>query len=103
MKTLVLAALLLPALSFAQSGEIQRGTVLLLDRVDKTAHVPVPRRGQSMATVESRYGAPDQRVGPVGSPPITRWVYSDFTVYFESNRVIHAVVNKASDSESLGP
>ena len=33
---------------------------------------------------------------------INRWVYDRFTVYFEKDRVISAVVNRASPAE-LGP
>lgn len=51
----------------------------------------VPARGQSMAAVEQRFGAPTQRVAPVGSPPIARWEYPAFVVYFEGDRVIHTV------------
>lgn len=51
-----------------------------------------PRRGLTMAQVEERYGAPLSKQGPSGQPPIYFWEYSDFTVYFESNFVIHAVV-----------
>jgi hypothetical protein len=44
-----------------------------------------------MADVESRFGAPATRHATVGQPPITRWDYADFSVYFEFERVIHAV------------
>jgi hypothetical protein len=30
----------------------------------------------------------------VGDPPISRWVYDHFTVYFEYDKVLHSVVNK---------
>jgi hypothetical protein len=50
-----------------------------------------PTRGQTMATVEQRFGAPSGKLDPVGEPPITRWEYPEFTVFFEFNRVIHAV------------
>jgi hypothetical protein len=50
-----------------------------------------PSRGQSMAQVEQRFGEPSQRVGAVGEPPISRWVYPQFVVYFEHSHVIHAV------------
>ena len=50
-----------------------------------------PSRGTSMAKVESRFGAPATRTGPVGQPPITRWDYADFVVYFEYDHVVHAV------------
>lgn len=50
-----------------------------------------PRRGASMASVESRFGAPGSRSGAVGQPPITRWEYADFIVYFEYDHVLHSV------------
>lgn len=50
-----------------------------------------PHRGMSMQTVESRYGAPTKRLDAVGHPPITRWEYPGFVVYFENQTVIHAV------------
>ena len=51
-----------------------------------------PTRGMSMAQVEARYGAPTQRYAAVGDPPITRWVYPAFVVYFEYQHVVHSVV-----------
>ena len=98
---IALLAIGLPLAATAQESVSTRGTVLLVDRVARTAHVPVARRGQSMDTVEREFGAPESRQGPVGDPPITRWNYAEFTVYFEGNRVIHAVVNRASATESL--
>jgi len=53
-----------------------------------------PRRGTSQAGVAARFGEPKQRMAAVGQPPISRWVYDQFTVYFEGDRVIHAVINK---------
>lgn len=50
-----------------------------------------PARGTTMARVEATYGAPTQRVAPVGQPPITRWEYPGFIVYFEHSHVIHSV------------
>ena len=51
----------------------------------------VPSRGQTMAEVERQFGAPASRLAAVGQPPITRWVYPGFVVFFEGSRVIHAV------------
>ncbi len=53
-----------------------------------------PTRGMSMAAVEQRYGTPANRRAAVGEPPITRWEYAGFTVYFEHQFVIHSVVNR---------
>ena len=51
----------------------------------------IPGRGMSMADVEARFGAPQRRKSPVGDPPITRWEYDGFVVYFEYKHVIHSV------------
>ena len=51
----------------------------------------MPTRGMTMAQVEARFGAPTQRYDAVGQPPITRWVYPAFVVYFEYQHVVHAV------------
>jgi hypothetical protein len=51
-----------------------------------------PHRGSTMAQVEGQYGAPSNRHAAVGNPPITRWDYPQFSVYFENDRVLHAVL-----------
>jgi hypothetical protein len=58
------------------------------------SNVGGPSRGLSMAQVENRFGEPSQRVGAVGDPPISRWVYPQFVVYFEGSYVIHAVARR---------
>ena len=50
-----------------------------------------PARGMSMEKVEASYGAPANRAPAVGDPPITRWEYPGFVVYFEHNLVLHTV------------
>ncbi len=54
----------------------------------------MPSRGSTKQAVRDQLGSPERAVGPVGEPPITRWVYDDFTVYFEHNRVLHSVANR---------
>ncbi len=58
------------------------------------AGVTMPTKGMSMRQVEERFGAPENKEAPVGDPPITRWKYDDFTVYFEYQYVIHSVLNR---------
>ena len=53
----------------------------------------VPARGTSMEKVEAQFGAPSERLPAVGEPPITRWKYPGFEVYFEHHLVIHTVVS----------
>ncbi len=54
-------------------------------------HDAPPARGTRMTAVEAALGAPSERHAAVGNPPITRWDYPDFVVFFENDRVIHAV------------
>ena len=71
-----------------------RADTLLIDGVESDAQSAStrPKSGMTMTAVESTYGAPAQRRATVGQPPITRWDYPSFSVYFENDRVIHAVV-----------
>lgn len=52
-----------------------------------------PKKGMSKAQVRKKYGEPVQSYSAVGQPPITRWRFDNFTVYFEYNHVVHAVSN----------
>jgi hypothetical protein len=53
-----------------------------------------PKAGQTMTAVEAKFGVPAEKRGAVGEPPITRWDYAQFSVYFEHDRVIHAVAHR---------
>jgi hypothetical protein len=55
-----------------------------------------PSFAQNMAQVEQRFGAPTERFAAVGQPPITRWVYPGFVVYFEYQHVVHAVASRGT-------
>jgi len=58
----------------------------------KPTGVETPQRGSTMAAVEAKFGAPANKTGPVGNPPITKWFYPNFVVVFENDKVLHAVV-----------
>jgi hypothetical protein len=62
----------------------------------KQSDVATPTRGMTMNQVSSRFGAPTSKVPAVGSPPISRWEYPGFVVYFEADYVIHSVVSDSS-------
>ncbi len=59
----------------------------------KQPGVPSPTRGMSMQQVESNFGAPSAKSATVGKPPITRWDYAGYSVYFEYDHVIHCVAS----------
>lgn len=50
-----------------------------------------PSRGMTQTRVAADYGQPSLRVEAVGEPPISRWEYPGFVVFFEHDRVIHSV------------
>jgi hypothetical protein len=57
----------------------------------------LPRKGTTMPVVLKHFGAPQKKYAPVGGetakhPPITRWDYPGFSVFFERSHVVDAVV-----------
>ncbi|WP_374381946.1 phosphodiesterase [Pseudomonas fluvialis] len=53
----------------------------------------LPRLGESQRSVLERFGLPDHEHPAVGQPPITRWDYREFSVYFEYRHVIRSVAH----------
>jgi hypothetical protein len=97
MKIRKLAALLAAcAAAGAGAGAAVAETVVVNDQVQvRESQVDRPKRGSTMSEVEKHFGAPVTRHPTVGGaphqPPITRWDYNGFSVFFEHDRVIHAV------------
>ena len=91
MQTRILAALLIGA---TLAGSALAETVVVNnDQIEVLpSQVDRPKRGTTMDEVEKHFGAPVNRHPTVGAPPITRWDYSGFSVFFEKDRVIDAVV-----------
>jgi hypothetical protein len=53
----------------------------------------IPSKGMTQAQVKSAFGEPSLTKPPVGKPPISRWDYSNYSVYFEGKYVIHSFRN----------
>lgn len=86
--------LLLACLSISASAD-----VLLVDSIkslppNNEQGLPRPVTGNSMSQVSARFGEPDSTRDAVGEPPITRWVYPGYTVYFEHEHVVNVVVHR---------
>lgn len=79
--------------SLCSTGGTVLADTLLIEGVDAAQSTATerPKRGSSMASVEARFGAPTTRSNAVGKPPITRWDYASFAVYFEYDHVLHSV------------
>jgi len=56
----------------------------------------MPHRGMTMEQVKQSFGEPKKTIAPVGKPPITRWIYEGFIVYFEDGHVIHSLATADS-------
>ena len=82
----LLFALLAPTALFADTLTIPLGSQgAALDARN------LPRKGESKRAVLERFGLADEEHQPVGQPPITRWDYREFSVYFEYDHVIDSV------------
>lgn len=62
------------------------------------AKAPAATRGMTMSQVEQKFGAPVNKLAAVGDPPIARWEYAEYTVYFEHHLVLTSVINRGNDS-----
>ncbi|MDX1803644.1 MAG: hypothetical protein R3292_06150 [Alcanivorax sp.] len=62
-----------------------------------------PQRGMTQAQVRAQFGAPEKTLPPVGNPPITRWFYNGYTVYFERNLTLYTVVDTPPQSTAPAP
>ncbi|MDH3354968.1 MAG: hypothetical protein OEL79_07115 [Chromatiales bacterium] len=56
--------------------------------------IKLPSKGMSKSKVKRDFGNPVHINPAVGKPPISSWVYDNYTVYFEHEWVIHSVLNK---------
>jgi hypothetical protein len=83
---LLLAAVFLSSLAGAETITVDNGIAV------RESDVATPARGMTMDQVATKFGAPVTKVPAVGKPPISRWQYPGFVVYFESEHVIHSVV-----------
>lgn len=100
-------ALALAAAALAGYTAPVAADTLLIDRVAREQAVSEPTQGMTMDSVLARFGEPATRFEPVGGnkpqhPPITRWAYPQFTVYFEHDKVIDVVLNRSTALEQ-GP
>jgi hypothetical protein len=108
MQTRILVAFLC---SCAAAGSAAADTVVVNDQVQvRESRADVPKRGLTMDEVQKHFGAPVTRHPTVGGgsphrPPITRWDYNGFSVFFEKDRVIDSVATggEAGGAQATAP
>ena len=87
------------AATFLLASSVSYADVLRMEESTRTIvmeapidFVATPTRGMSMDSVRNAYGEPKESYPAVGQPPISRWDFEKFHVFFEHNMVLHAVV-----------
>jgi len=106
-RTLLLSTLPFLTLSMPvtaeDTGTRTEGDVLVIEEAPageatrsprRTAEDRVPSRGMNKDNVRNVFGEPAREHAPVGDPPITRWDYADYSVFFEYNKVLHSVMTE---------
>jgi hypothetical protein len=97
MKTLVfLVVSILSASQVAQAESIQ---ISVSKQSPGMQAVDRPRNGMNKKDVELKYGPPQEVTAAVGNPPISMWIYKDYSVYFENDLVLHTVLNMESSAK----
>jgi hypothetical protein len=86
------------ALCLSTSAFSVSSNTLLIDAISDAppndpSGLPRPTNGQTMNMVLAKFGNPSKKLPAVGNPPITRWVYDGFTVYFEHKLVLKSAVH----------
>ena len=87
----------------ALTGISQAETILLpvASQGNYLGEITKPVKGQKQQQISHQFGTPIHTSGPAGTPPITRWDYRDFSVYFEGDVVIHSVLkHRRLDSQA---
>ena len=86
---LILGLIALPAFVGTANAD-----VLLIEEVRQADSMQLPANGMNKSEVRSAYGDPGTTHAPVGNPPITRWDYANWSVYFEYDLVLFTVLKK---------
>lgn len=72
--------------------------VLLIESIQSAPAIATPRNGLTMSQVRQQFGEPAQELAAVGEPPISRWEYTGFSVFFENDVVLHSVIQHAKNN-----
>lgn len=91
LKAVILVALLSAGSAFAQGDTLQMGGT---DNAARFESAGKPTRGMTQERVRADFGSPQSQDAAVGEPPISRWHYAGFVVFFEYDRVIHTVTKR---------
>ncbi len=75
------------------SGAADNASVQTGEKMPSNFAGSTPGNNTPMTQVREQFGQPGTEAPAVGKPPIARWYYAQYTVYFEFDRVITSVIN----------
>ncbi len=81
------------ALALAFCAQFAVADVLIIDEVRQSESMQLPKNGASKADTEAKFGTPSKKLPAVGDPPITRWEYDTYNVFFEYDLVLFSVLH----------
>lgn len=76
-----------------QNSSAEEIRIPIGEQAKDQSRIDMPGKGMSKDRVKTLFGEPLEEIPAKGQPPISRWKYQDFTVYFDGNAVIHCVRN----------
>lgn len=78
-------------LAFLSISHVQAEALRIPVSQQGAVRISMPAHGDQQAQVLQQFGEPRVRHQSVGQPPISRWDYPGFSVYFEYFTVINSV------------
>lgn len=99
--TTVFLTCLLGLATFMQNSIAEEIRIPVGKQAKDEAPIDMPSKGMSQTRVKALFGEPLEETPPKGQPPISRWKYKEFTVYFDSGAVIHSVRNFHPKTDSV--
>jgi len=75
----------------AMEKSTSTGDMMLPPPAEHATGVKMPRSGIKLDKVRNDFGSPQVEIPAVGKPPILRWKYPEYIVYFEYDLVIISV------------
>jgi hypothetical protein len=68
--------------------------VLLVDSIQSAPQIQTPRNGLTMSQIRQQFGTPASEIPAIGDPPISRWEYNSYSVFFENDLALHTVIHQ---------
>ena len=100
MTRMVVLTLVLGTMAFFAPATVVYADVLLIEEVRQAESMQLPANGMNKEDVRAKFGSPADTHAPVGDPPITRWDYEHWSVYFEYDLVLFTVLKKGQVIET---